>query len=88
MQIPCSTQSAYHVQHVVCHVVRRDSSAIKFDGVEIVSILALFYQLNHKPIKERRKPEHPEETSNDELQKMPHTKIRKFKPLARLEPAL
>ena len=34
VQIACNTQSAYHVQHVVCHVVRRDSSAIKFDRVE------------------------------------------------------
>ena len=36
--ITCSTQSAYHVQHVVCHVVRRDSSAITFDRVEIAFI--------------------------------------------------
>ena len=28
-QITCSTWSAYHVQHVVCHVVRRDNSAVK-----------------------------------------------------------
>ena len=33
VQITCNTSSAYHVQHVVCHVVRRDSSAIKFDRV-------------------------------------------------------
>ena len=31
--------------HFVCHVVRRDSSAIKFDRVEIAFILALFYWL-------------------------------------------
>ena len=35
--------NAYHVQHVVCHVVRRDSSAIVFDRVEITFILDLFY---------------------------------------------
>ena len=31
----CATHwlSAYHVQHVVCHLVRRDNSAIKFDRV-------------------------------------------------------
>ena len=41
--ITCNTLSAYHVQHVVCHLVQRDSSAIKFDRVEIVFILALLY---------------------------------------------
>ena len=30
-----------------CHLVRRDSSAIKFDRVEITFIWALFYWLNH-----------------------------------------
>ena len=39
-------------------------------------------------MKEGRKPEHPEKTPNDELQKMPHTKARKIKPQLRLEPAL
>ena len=33
--------------HVTCHVVRRDSSAIKFDRVEIAFVWALFYLLNH-----------------------------------------
>ena len=36
-------------------------------------------------MKERRKPECPENTPEDELQKMPHTK---FKPQPRLKPAL
>ena len=35
-----------------------------------------------------RKPEYPEKTPDDKLQKMPHTTARKFKPQARLEPAL
>ena len=43
VQIRCSTYSAYHVRYVMCHLVRKDSSAIKFDRVEITSILALFY---------------------------------------------
>ena len=47
VQIMCSTYSAHHMQHVMCHVVQRDSSAIKFDGVEITFILAVFYWLNH-----------------------------------------
>ena len=38
-------------------------------------------------MKEGRKPEHPEKTPGDELQKMPHTTARRFKPQARLEPA-
>ena len=29
-------------------------------------------------MKEGRKPEYPEKTPNDELQKMPHTKARRF----------
>ena len=33
--------------HVTCHLVRRDSSAIKFDRVEIAFIWASFYWLNH-----------------------------------------
>ena len=33
--------------HVMCHLVRRDSSAIKFDRVEIAFIWAFFYWLNH-----------------------------------------
>ena len=38
-------------------------------------------------MKEGRKPEYPEKTL-DELQKMPHTEARKFKPQTRLELAL
>ena len=34
-----------------------------------------------------RKPEYPEKTPDDELQKMSHTKTRRFKSQARLEPA-
>ena len=39
-------------------------------------------------MKEGRKPEYPEKTPDDQLQKMPHTKARKFPPQARLKPAL
>ena len=38
-------------------------------------------------MKEGRKPEYPEKPPGDELPKLPHTKARMFKPLARLEPA-
>ena len=34
--------------HVTCHLVRRDSSAIKFYRVEIAFILALYYWLNQQ----------------------------------------
>ena len=36
------------MQPAVCHLVRRDSSAVTFDRVEIAFILALFYWL--KPL--------------------------------------
>ena len=39
-------------------------------------------------MKEGRTPEYTEETPDDELQKRPHTKAQRFKPQARLEPAL
>ena len=54
---PRAQWCANHVQHIerfsraacraTCHVVWRDSSAIKFDRVEIAFILAIFYWLNH-----------------------------------------
>ena len=50
-------------------------------------MIALYYWLNHYPMKEGRKPELGE-NPDDELQKMPHTKARKFKPQPRFEPAL
>ena len=47
VQITCNMSSACRVQRVVCHLVGRDSSAIKLDRVEIAFILVLFYWLNH-----------------------------------------
>ena len=48
--ITCSTSSAYHVQHIerlsraacrfTCHVVRRDSSAIKFEVISDACVLS------------------------------------------------
>ena len=38
-------------------------------------------------MKEGRKLEYPERTPGDELTKIPHTKARRFKLQARLEPA-
>ena len=48
VQITCSTLSDYYMQHVLCHVIWKDSSAIKFDKVFIASNLALFYWLNKR----------------------------------------
>ena len=55
VQITCNTSSAYHVQHVVHHVVQRDSSVIQFDRVGIAFISALFYWL--KPVTDEREEE-------------------------------
>ena len=38
-------------------------------------------------MKEGRKPEYPEKTPGDELQKMPLTTAQRLKPQARIEPA-
>ena len=48
VQITCNTSGAHHVQQVICHMVRRDSSAIKFGRVEIAFNFALFCWL--KPL--------------------------------------
>ena len=74
--------------HDTCHLVRRDSSAIKFDRVEVAFIWTFI--LLAKPLNRwrrggnrsirRKKPD-------DELQKLPHTTARRCKPQARLEPA-
>ena len=41
-QIMCNTPSACHRQYV-CQVVRRDSSAIKFDRVKVSFTLAFYF---------------------------------------------
>ena len=50
--IVCESRATHRARitckcHVTCHLVRRDSSAIKFDRVEITFIWALFCWLNH-----------------------------------------
>ena len=84
VQITSNTSSAYHVHHieclsratchVLCHVVRRDSSAIK---TELKSHLFELYLIGRtiKPMKEGRKPEYPEQTPASQLMKMPHTTV-------------
>ena len=73
------------MQQAVCQLVRRDSSVIKFDKFEIA--LALFFWLKALTDDGGEEAGVPGKESDDELQKMPHTH-RKFKPQARLEPAL
>ena len=38
MQIKCNTSGAYHLQHAVCYVVRRDQSNTEFDRAETAFI--------------------------------------------------
>ena len=62
----------------MCHVLRNDGSD---KLTELKPNLFYLYSINrnHYPMKVGRKPECPEKTTDDELQKMPHTKARKFK---------
>ena len=55
-------------------MVRRDSSAAKFDRAELAFILALFHRLKQLIDEGGRKPEYPEKTIDDKLHKMPHAK--------------
>ena len=75
VQITCNTPSAYHMQPAVCHVVRRDSSASKFDRAEIAFMLALFYWLKQLTEEGGEETECPKKTPDDDLQKMPHSKV-------------
>ena len=52
-----NTPGAYHMQYGVCHVVRRDTWAIKLDRTEIAPTLPLFRWLKSLTEEDRRKPE-------------------------------
>ena len=96
MQTMCNTSGTYHVQHLLCHAVRRHNSGIKFGRVEIpFTLLNRLKRLTDEKGEEtevteekERKSEQSEKIPDDELQKMPHTKTRKFKSQPRLEPTL
>ena len=45
VQITCNTHCSHHVQHVVCHLERRDSAATKVGRVEIAFTTALSFCL-------------------------------------------
>ena len=84
-QISCKTSSAYRVRHVVYHLARRDSSAIKLDtswNHIFVSFILLAEPRRGGKRSTRRKP------LTTSFRKMPRTKARKFKPQPRLERAL
>ena len=72
------------MQNAVRYLAGRNSSAVKFDRVEIAlifSFILLAESLTDKG------GQYLEKTLDDELQKMPHIKARKFQPQPRLEPA-
>ena len=69
-------------------MIRRDSSAITFGRLEIAFTLSVFYRLTPLTDEGWEETGVPGETPDDELQKMPHTKARKFEPHTRLEPSL
>ena len=50
--ITCNTSSANHVQHVMCHFVWRDSSAVKFDRADIALV---YFSLLARTIKRWRR---------------------------------
>ena len=89
VQITCNTSSAYHVQHVVLRATWYEGTAQLLSLTELKSHLFQLYFVGWiiKPMKEGRKPEYQEKTPSDELQKMPHTTARIFKPQARSDPA-
>ena len=82
-----NTIGAYYVK-CVCHVVQRDNSTIKVDRVETTFFLALFHWLKQLTSVGGQETGVPGEKPNDELQKMPYTETRIFKPQSRLELAL
>ena len=88
MQITCNTLSAYHMQ-VSLRATWYEGTAQLLSLTELKSHLFELYFIGWtiKPMDEGRKPEYPEKTPGDKLQKMPHTTARRFKPRARLEPA-
>ena len=96
-QVARAQSCANHVQHI--ERLSRASVMLRATWYEgTAQLLSLTKLKSHlfelyfigwiiKPMKEGRKPEYPEKTPGDELKKMPHTKARRFKPQARLEPA-
>ena len=95
-QVAQAQPCANHVQHierlshasVMLRAAWYEGTAQLLSLTELKSHLFELYFIGWtiKPMKEGRKPEYPEKTPGDELQKMPYTTARRFKPQARLEP--
>ena len=95
-QVARAQSCANHVQRI--ERLSRASVVLRatwYEGTaQLLSLTELkshLFELNFigwtiKPMKEGRKPEYPEKTPGDMIQKMPRTKARRFKPQARLEP--
>ena len=96
-QVAQAQSCANHVQHiqrlsrasVMLRATCYEGTAQLLSLTELKSHLFELYFIGWtiKPMKEGRKPEYPEKTPGDELQKMPHTTAQRFKPQARLKPA-
>ena len=96
-QVARAQPCANHVQHierlsrasVMLRATRYEGTAQLLNLTKLKSHLFELYFIGWiiKPMKEGRKSEYPDKTPSDELQKMPHTTARRFKPQARLEPA-
>ena len=96
-QVARAQLCANHLQHierlarasVMLRAIWYEGTAQLLSLTELKSHLFELYFIGWtiKPMKEGRKPEYPEKTSGDELQKMPHTTARRFKSQARLKPA-
>ena len=71
VQITWNKSSAYHVQHVVLRATWYEGTAQLLSLTELKSHLFELYFVgwNIKPMKEGRKPEYPEKSPGDELQK-------------------
>ena len=96
-QVAWAQSSANHVQHtkclsrVTCSVPRGTKGQLSYQVWQsLKSMYSSFILLAETitPMKEGRKWEYPKKTPGEELQKMPHSKARNFKPQQRLEPAL
>ena len=95
-QVAQAQSCANHVQHierlsrasVMLHDTWYEGTAQLLSLTELKSHLFELYFIGWtiKPMEEGRKPEYQEKTPGDELQKMPHTTARWFKPQTRLEP--
>ena len=58
------TLGAYHLQHVMCHVVRKDSSTVTSDRVGIIYFCFILFA---KTVKEGRKLKHSLKTPDNRL---------------------